>query len=98
MFTVRAGKAHSHKGKGWEIFTDSIIQKLSEREKPIIFVLWGKPAQTKIRLIDTNKHAIIQSVHPSPLSASKGFLGSRPYSKINSQLVAWGEKPIDFCL
>jgi len=98
VLTVRAGKAHSHKGKGWETFTDTVIQKLSEREKPIIFVLWGKPAQTKSRLIDTNKHVIIQAAHPSPLSASKGFLGSKPYSQINAQLVAWGEEPIDFCL
>ena len=98
VLTVRAGEANSHKGKGWEIFTDTVIQKLSEREKPIIFVLWGRPAQSKKKLIDTTKHVILESVHPSPLSASRGFFGSKPYSKINEQLQAWGEKPIDFCL
>lgn len=98
VLTVRAGVANSHKGMGWEIFTDTVIQKLSEREKPIIFVLWGRPAQSKKKLIDTTKHVILESVHPSPLSASRGFFGSKPYSKINAQLQEWGEKPIDFCL
>ena len=98
VLTVRAGEANSHKGMGWERFTDTVIQKLSEREKPIIFVLWGKPAQAKLKLIDTSKHYIIQSTHPSPLSAHRGFLGSRPYSQINEQLVSMNEKPIDFCL
>ncbi|MER2006070.1 MAG: uracil-DNA glycosylase [Psychrobacillus sp.] len=98
VLTVRAGEANSHKGMGWERFTDTVIQKLSEREQPIIFVLWGKPAQAKLKLIDTSKHYIIQSTHPSPLSAHRGFLGSRPYSQINEQLVSLNEKPIDFCL
>lgn len=98
VLTVRAGEANSHKGMGWEIFTDTLIQKLSNREKPIIFVLWGRPAQSKKKLIDTTKHVILESVHPSPLSASRGFFGSKPYSKINAQLQARGEKPIDFCL
>lgn len=98
VLTVRAGEANSHKGMGWERFTDTVIQKLSEREQPIIFVLWGKPAQAKLKLIDTSKHYIIQSTHPSPLSAHRGFLGSRPYSEINEQLVSMNEKPIDFCL
>lgn len=98
VLTVRAGEANSHKGMGWEIFTDTVIQKLSQRDKPIIFVLWGKPAQSKKKLIDTRKHVILEAPHPSPLSAHRGFLGSRPYSKINAQLLAWGEKPIDFCL
>lgn len=98
VLTVRAGEANSHKGMGWETFTDTVIQKLSNRDKPIIFVLWGKPAQSKITLIDTEKHKIIQAPHPSPLSAHRGFLGSKPYSKINASLAAWGEEPIDFCL
>lgn len=98
VLTVRAGAANSHKGMGWETFTDAVITKLSEREKPIIFVLWGKPAQTKIKLINSTKHTILQAPHPSPLSAYRGFFGSKPYSSINAQLVAWGEKPIDFCL
>lgn len=98
VLTVRAGEANSHKGMGWETFTDTVIQKLSNRDKPIIFVLWGKPAQSKITLIDTEKHTILQAPHPSPLSAHRGFLGSKPYSKINASLAAWGEEPIDFCL
>lgn len=98
VLTVRAGEANSHKGMGWETFTDTVIQKLSNRDKPIIFVLWGKPAQSKITLIDTEKHTILQAPHPSPLSAHRGFLGSKPYSKINASLAVWGEEPIDFCL
>lgn len=98
VLTVRAGIANSHKGTGWETFTDAVIQKLSDRPKPIIFVLWGKPAQSKIKLIDSEKHIIHQAPHPSPLSAHRGFFGSKPYSKINAQLAAWGEQPIDFCL
>ena len=98
VLTVRAGLANSHKGMGWETFTDAVIQKLSERQNPVIFVLWGKPAQSKTKLINTEKHVILQAPHPSPLSAHRGFLGSKPYSKINAQLAAWGEEPIDFCL
>ncbi|KQL37021.1 uracil-DNA glycosylase [Psychrobacillus sp. FJAT-21963] len=98
VLTVRAGEANSHKGQGWEVLTDTIITKLSNREEPIIFVLWGKPAQLKKKLIDTRKHVILEAPHPSPLSAHRGFFGSKPYSKINAQLEAWGEKPIDFCL
>ncbi|WP_391207379.1 uracil-DNA glycosylase [Psychrobacillus sp. L4] len=98
VLTVRAGEANSHKGIGWETLTDTVIKKLSGREKPIIFVLWGKPAQAKKKLIDTRKHVILDAPHPSPLSAYRGFLGSKPYSKINAQLQAWGETPIDFCL
>lgn len=98
VLTVRAGEANSHKGQGWEVLTDTIITKISDREEPIIFVLWGKPAQLKKKLIDTSKHVILEAPHPSPLSAHRGFFGSKPYSKINAQLAAWGEKPIDFCL
>lgn len=98
VLTVRAHQAHSHKNHGWEQFTDTVIQKLSNREKPIVFVLWGRPAQQKERLIDTSRHVIIKAPHPSPLSAYRGFFGSRPYSKINNQLMAWGEEPIDFDL
>lgn len=98
VLTVRTGAANSHKGMGWETYTDAVIQKLSDRQKPVIFVLWGKPAQSKIKLIDTEKHMIITAPHPSPLSAHRGFFGSKPYSRINAQLAAWGEQPIDFCL
>jgi uracil-DNA glycosylase len=98
VLTVRAGAAHSHKDQGWECFTDEVIRKLSQRETPVVFVLWGRPAQMKRKLIDTSRHAIIESVHPSPLSAYRGFFGSKPYSKINKQLTEWGQPTIDFCL
>lgn len=86
VLTVRKGAAHSHKGKGWEIFTDTIIKKLNLREDPVIFVLWGKPAATKKKMIDTNKHFVIEAPHPSPLSAYRGFFDSSPYSVINNLL------------
>lgn len=98
VLTVRKGQAHSHRGQGWEQFTDEVIRKLSDREKPVIFVLWGRPAQKKKQFIDLDRHAIIESAHPSPLSASRGFFGGRPYSKVNELLEKHGETPIDFCL
>lgn len=97
VLTVREGQAHSHKKQGWETFTDEVIQKLSSRKEPIVFVLWGRPAQEKKKLIDLSKHAVVESYHPSPLSASRGFLGSRPYSKANDILQSWDEVPIDWC-
>ncbi|MGO1057547.1 uracil-DNA glycosylase [Planococcus sp. FY231025] len=98
VLTVRKGEANSHRNQGWETFTDAVIQKLSERTEPVIFVLWGKPALTKKRLIDLERHSVIEAPHPSPLSAKRGFFGSRPYSKVNSLLQERGEEPIDFCL
>ncbi|WKA50353.1 uracil-DNA glycosylase [Planococcus liqunii] len=98
VLTVRAGEANSHRNQGWETFTDEVIRKLSEREEPVIFVLWGRPAQKKKPLIDLERHSIIEAAHPSPLSASRGFFGSKPYSKVNELLQARGEEPIDFCL
>lgn len=98
VLTVRQGEAHSHRGKGWETFTDEVIRKLSERQEPVIFVLWGRPAQTKKGLIDLERHDVIEAPHPSPLSANRGFFGSRPFSKVNSLLQQRGEPPIDFCL
>lgn len=97
VLTVREGQAHSHKNQGWETFTDEVIRKLSSRKEPIVFVLWGRPAQEKKKLIDLSKHAIVESYHPSPLSASRGFMGSRPYSKTNDILQSWSEAPIDWC-
>ncbi|KXH83923.1 uracil-DNA glycosylase [Sporosarcina sp. HYO08] len=97
VLTVREGQAHSHRRQGWEQFTDEVIRKLSAREKPIVFVLWGRPAGEKKKLIDQSRHAIVESVHPSPLSASRGFLGSRPYSAVNQILESWNERPIDWC-
>jgi len=98
VLTVRQGAAHSHKGQGWEQFSDAVIRKLSDRKKPIVFVLWGKPAQLKRALINTSRHVIIETAHPSPLSAYRGFFGSKPYSKINEHLIDLGHEPIDFCL
>ena len=86
IMTVEKDKPLSHKDKGWEIFTDTIIKKLNERNKPVIFVLWGSFARSKKELITNPIHHIIESPHPSPLSASRGFFGSRPFSKINDFL------------
>ena len=96
VLTVERGKANSHKGKGWEIFTDRIISLLNERQDPIVFILWGNNAKSKISLITNPKHYIIQSSHPSPYSASYGFLGSRPFSKTNNFLKSIGKPPIDW--
>ncbi|MBE7143621.1 uracil-DNA glycosylase [Bacillus paranthracis] len=96
VLTVRQGEANSHKGKGWEHFTDRVIELLNEREKPVIFILWGRHAQAKKKLITNTKHHIIESVHPSPLSARRGFFGSKPYSKVNTILANMGEREIDW--
>ncbi len=96
VLTVREGEAHSHKGKGWERFTDSIISLLNDRPDPVLFILWGKPAQVKTKLINAPQHAILMSAHPSPLSASRGFLGSRPFSKANDILRQWGGVPVNW--
>lgn len=95
VLTVEANKPLSHKDKGWEQFTDTIIKHLSDRKQPLVFVLWGRKAQEKIPMIASH-HLIIQSSHPSPLGAHRGFIGSRPFSKINKQLEAWGYQPIDW--
>ena len=94
--TVRAHEANSHKDLGWEQFTDFIIKEISDKKDNVVFVLWGAFAQKKAGLIDTKKHFIIQSVHPSPLSARKGFFGSRPFSKINQFLEEKGKEPINW--
>lgn len=96
VLTVEKDKAFSHQGKGWEIFTDTIIKKLNEREEPVIFVLWGNAARSKKALINTAKHYIIESAHPSPLSASRGFFGSKPFSKINRILKQNNQKEIEW--
>ncbi|MBT9719585.1 uracil-DNA glycosylase [Enterococcus durans] len=98
VLTVREGQAYSHRGQGWERLTDTIIEKLNEREQPVVFILWGKPAQKKMKMIDKSKHIILTSSHPSPLSAHRGFLGSKPFSKTNDALLALGEQPIDWQL
>ncbi|QWG30755.1 uracil-DNA glycosylase [Bacillus mycoides] len=96
VLTVRQGEANSHKGKGWEHFTDRVIELLNEREKPVVFILWGRHAQAKKKLITNTNHHIIESVHPSPLSARRGFFGSKPYSKVNEILSNMDEKEIDW--
>ncbi len=96
VLTVRRGEANSHKGKGWETFTDAVIRAVSDQDNPVVFVLWGNYAQKKEKLIDTTKHVIIKSAHPSPLSAHNGFFGSKPFSKINSALEKKGRGEIDW--
>lgn len=98
VLTVRSGEANSHRGKGWEELTDFAIASLNEREEPIVFILWGASARKKQALIDTDKHYVITSAHPSPLSAHRGFLGSKPFSKTNELLEAFGQEPIDWQL
>jgi uracil-DNA glycosylase len=96
VLTVRTGEPNSHKGKGWEKFTDAIIRLLGQRGEPMVFVLWGGYAGKKAELIDTGRHTIVQSPHPSPLSAKRGFFGSRPFSRINATLESFGQEPIDW--
>ncbi|GAA2480106.1 uracil-DNA glycosylase [Streptomyces thermolineatus] len=95
VLTVRAHEANSHKGKGWERFTDEVIRAVSDREDPAVFVLWGNHAKKKLPLIDTERHAVVQGAHPSPLSA-KRFFGSRPFTQINEAIEAQGHTPIDW--
>lgn len=95
VLTVEKDKPLSHRGKGWEIFTDAIIKKLSDREKPIVFILWGNYARSKKDIIKKH-HYIIESVHPSPLSANRGFFGSKPFSKTNEYLKKEGIKEIEW--
>lgn len=94
--TVRASEAGSHQNKGWEIFTDAVIQKLSDQKANLIFILWGAYAQKKGRVIDSSKHLVIQSPHPSPLSAYNGFFGSKPFSKTNAYLRSKDKREIDW--
>ena len=94
ILTVRRGQPASHQKKGWESFTDAVLMKLNEREKPCVFILWGRYAQEKGRFLDASKHLILKSPHPSPLSAYNGFFGCRHFSKANQFLKTIGEKPI----
>jgi len=94
VLTVEARKAASHRGRGWEQFTDEIISKVSKLSPHLVFILWGRDARSKKSLIDTSKHVVLESPHPSPLSAHSGFFGSRPFSKTNAQLAAWGYSEI----
>lgn len=96
VLTVRAHQANSHKGIGWEEFTDAAIRILNDVDRPIVFLLWGRPAQMKESMLTNPKHLILKSAHPSPLSAYRGFFGSRPFSKTNAFLEAHGESGIDW--
>ena len=98
VLTVRAGQAFSHKGHGWEQLTDAAIHALSERPQPVVFILWGRAARDKKKLINLKTNIILESAHPSPLSANRGFFGSKPFSKTNEALRAMGEEPIDWQL
>lgn len=96
VLTVEAGRAASHQGKGWETFTDRVIQRLAAEQSELVFVLWGSYAQKKGAFIDRKRHLVIESPHPSPLSAHRGFFGSRPFSRINEWLKQHGSEPIDW--
>lgn len=96
VLTVRAHEANSHKGYGWEMFTDATIRAVASQERPVVFILWGSQAREKKKMITNPKHLIIESAHPSPLSAYRGFFGSRPFSRCNEYLEANGIKAVDW--
>ena len=96
VLTVRAHQAASHQGKGWETFTDAIIRAVDQEDRPIVFILWGRPAQNKKKMLHNPKHLILEAPHPSPLSAYRGFFGSKPFSKTNTFLQEHGLEPIDW--
>ncbi len=96
VLTVQAHQANSHKDRGWETFTDAVIRAVNAKTDPVVFVLWGANARKKISLIEQSRHLVIESPHPSPLSAHRGFFGSRPFSRINTALRAAGKAEIDW--
>jgi uracil-DNA glycosylase len=96
--TVRAGQAASHQGKGWELFTDEVLRAVDAKPHPVVFVLWGSAARRKKSLLDLQRHVVLESAHPSPLSAHNGFFGSRPFSRTNAALEQAGLSPIDWAL
>ncbi|QDE66200.1 uracil-DNA glycosylase [Myxococcus xanthus] len=98
VLTVRQAKPNSHAGHGWEDFTDAVIRAVSAKDDPVVFLLWGRYAQKKKKLIDSKRHVVIEGTHPSPLSASNGFFGSRPFSAVNAALESHGRPPIDWRL
>lgn len=98
VLTVEAGLAASHQGKGWERFTDAVIRLVNDQPRPVVFILWGAYAQRKAGFVDRQRHLVLASAHPSPLSAHNGFLGSRPFSKTNEFFVSQGQEPIDWAL
>ncbi|WP_347860516.1 uracil-DNA glycosylase [Salimicrobium sp. PL1-032A] len=98
VLTVRRGEAHSHQGEGWEEFTDKVIDSLNARNTPVVFILWGKAARKKAQAVDRSKHFVIESSHPSPFAAHRGFFGSRPFSRTNEFLQEIGRSPVDWRL
>lgn len=94
--TVRAGEAASHQGRGWERFTDAVLTAVNANQERVVFMLWGAAARKKRSLVDTSRHVVIESAHPSPLSAQRGFFGSRPFSRANTALTEAGRSPIDW--
>ena len=96
--TVNAGASNSHAGRGWETMSDAIVRRVSQASPRCVFVLWGKPAQEKAKLVDKAKHLVLEAPHPSPLSAFRGFFGSKPFSKANAFLVKHGLPPIDWII
>lgn len=96
VLTVRAHNAASHKGKGWEEFTDACIRAVNAKDSPVVFMLWGSPARAKAKMIDRSKHLVIEAPHPSPLSAYRGFFGCKHFSQCNEFLLAHGKEPIDW--
>lgn len=98
VLTVRAGEAGSHQKRGWERLTDAVVRVVAARDRPSVFLLWGNHAQKKARLVDASRHRVLTGVHPSPLSAHRGFFGSRPYSRVNAALVELGHAPVDWRL
>ena len=96
--TVRAREAASHQNHGWEVFTDQVIRTVNDKADRVVFVLWGSSARRKKELLDMDRHAVIESAHPSPLSAHRGFFGSRPFSRANAALVDAGREPVDWAI
>ena len=96
--TVRARSAASHQRKGWETFTDEVIRVVDAKPERVVFILWGASARRKRALVDTSRHVVIESAHPSPLAASGGFFGSRPFSRANEALIAAGRDPVDWAI
>jgi uracil-DNA glycosylase len=96
VLTVRAHQAFSHQSKGWENFTDAVIRAINELDRPVVFILWGKPAQMKKKMLNNSKHLVLEAPHPSPLSSYRGFFGSKPFSKTNQFLISNNIEPIDW--
>ncbi|MBE5937650.1 MAG: uracil-DNA glycosylase [Lachnospiraceae bacterium] len=96
VLTVRAGVANSHQNKGWELFTDAAINAVNSLDRPVVYMLWGRPARTKAKMLNNPRHLILESAHPSPLSAYKGFFGTKQFSRANEFLTANGIEPIDW--